>query len=81
MAKPRLNRAKAFEANSLFHLGEVGFGGNCAAIAAGFSQEMIPIKPLHQILNVRYLFQLTQHERPEVALRPVLYGSPRAFPV
>jgi len=58
MAKPGLNRPEPLDANSLFHLGEVGFGGNCAAIAAGSSQEVIPIKPLHQVLHVGYLLQL-----------------------
>jgi hypothetical protein len=59
----------------------VGFGGNCAAIAAGSSQEVIPIKPLHQILHVGYLLQLTQQERSEVTFGIIFYWSPRAFAV
>ena len=65
----------------MLHLGEVGFAWCLVTVAADLSEAGVSSQPLHQVLDVGYLFELAEEEGSEVPLGVVLYGPPRAIRV
>jgi hypothetical protein len=80
-AKPFLNGAEAFHVYALLHLAEVNLGWNLATVATGETHFSAPPESLHQVFHIRYLLQLTQHDRSHITFRIVDHWLLWAFEV
>jgi len=80
-AEPRLYDAEALGPDAALHLGEVGLTGSHVAVSADLAEVGVPPEPLRQVLHVGYLEELSEHQRPEVPLRPVDHWSTGALGV
>ena len=61
-AEPCFYEPEAFCSHSFLHLGEVGFGGCLVTVSAGFSEASFSSEAFHQVFDVWYLFELSDHE-------------------
>ena len=77
-SEPSFDDPEPFGSDALLHLGEVGLAGCQLAVSAGLSEVGVSSQPLHQVLDVGYLLQLSEQQGSEVPFGVVLYWSPRA---
>jgi len=64
VAEPGFDYSEAFCSYSFLHLAEVGLAGCLVTVATGFSEVGVSSEAFDEVLEVRYLFELAEHEGP-----------------
>jgi len=78
MAEPSLDGVESLSADAVL-LAEVCLCGNRILIIAYTRQIGVPPQTLHQILHIRDLQKLPQHQNPQFPLRTILNRPPDPF--
>ena len=80
-AEPGFDDAKALGPDAPLHLAEVGLGWCAITVATDPAQVRIPLEALDQVLHVWNLFQLAEHQGPQIPFGVVLDWSSGAVSV
>ena len=78
-AEPCFDDSEAFNAYPFLHLSKVGFSGCFVLVPAYVTEVSVSSEAFYQVFDIRYLFELSDHESPKIPRWVVRYWSAWAF--
>ena len=63
-AEPCFDEPETLYPDPFLHLSKMSLGGCLVPVPAGFSEVSVSSEAFYQVFDVRYLFELSDHESP-----------------